>query len=528
MIKKFFSALFVFLLVFVSCPTEDNGFSESGFISQEDLNVKGLYGNYYEIFVGSFYDSDNDGIGDFKGIIQKLDYLNDGNPDSATSLNIDGIWLMPIGPSGTYHKYDCDNYKAIDPSYGTMKDFENFIKECNERGVRVIVDLVVNHTSINHPWFLAAKNGNSKYMNYYVLYDEKAHSRTYRLGQTGKYYEAVFWDAMPDLNYDNPELKKEFESIIDFWLEKGVSGFRLDAVKHIYESDPLTTDIREKNIEWLDWFTSYARSKKSNVYVIGEVWGDNDTIIDYYRGNPSSLFSFPSQNQIPLVFRDAPAHEFAEFVVNWNAAIKTNYSEGIDGVCIGSHDVERYPDMVGRDPRKIKLSMSILQFMPGNPFHYYGEELGMTAKKGKDENLRGPMIWSRSNSVGETYGPEGNDEPYWKESSVEEQLADPDSILRFYIDTYKLKNRYPQVHWGTPSLITTTEPEAISAYKLAVRAGETELAVVHNVSESEKTVTIPGAESIGGSLNAAGNSAKPELSGSILTIPAYTTAIIEL
>jgi glycosidase len=483
---------------------------------------KGQYGNYYEIFVGSFYDSNNDGMGDLKGVIQKLDYLNDGNPNSNTSLHIDGIWFMPINPSPSYHKYDVTDYKAIDPRYGTMQDFEDLIAACNSRGIRVIIDLVVNHTSTGHNWFVQARNGNATYQAYYNIANNKVNNNYYSLGSTGKWYEAVFWDQMPDLNYDNPAVKTEMQSIVDFWIAKGVAGFRLDAVKHVY-------DNQAKNIEWLRWFTDYCKSKKADVYIVGEVWDSESTIQNYYTGGITSNFNFPAaQNYIPTYVRNAPARNFAQFVVNWNVTIKTKNSAAIDAPFLTNHDIDRFATTIGTDSTRLKMAAAMLLFMPGNPFIYYGEELGMTGDLPKDENVRGPMIWSKTSNTGKTNGPPGNDKPYWNVSGVAEQLGDANSILRFYIDALKLKNRYPAIHWGSPSMITTTAENSISAYRINTGADEKDLAVVHNLSGSGQTVTISGASVIGGTLSASGAAAaKPTLSGNSLTMPAYTTAVIE-
>ena len=495
-------------------------------------NEKGKYGNYYEIFVGSFYSSNNNGRGDIRGIINKIDYLNDGNPNSDTSLHIDGIWLMPINPSPSYHKYDVRDYKAIDSGYGSMKDFEDLIAACNERGIRVIIDLVVNHTSAQHTWFQQARSGNAAYQAYYNISNTKINNYYwYPLGTTGKYYEAVFWDQMPDLNYDNPAVKREMESIIDFWLGKGVAGFRLDAVQHIYEihgSGSNRTQDHAKNIEWLRWFTDYCKSKKSDVYIVGEVWNSETVIQNYYSSGIPSNFNFSAaQDKIPTYVRYTPAKNFAEYVVNWNAGIRSKNSTAIDAPFMNNHDINRFPAIIGTDSTRLKMAASMLLFMPGNPFLYYGEELGMTGA-GNDESKRGPMMWSRTDTTGKTSGPGGNNSPYWTASSVADQLPDKDSILRFYIDALKLKNEYPSIHWGTPSLITTSASDSISAYRINGKPEEKDLAVVHNLSANSQTVTVSGVSALGGTLSAAGaTAAKPSLSGASLTMPAYTTAVLE-
>ena len=495
----------------------------SGTGTETDDLLKEEFGNYYEIFVGSFYDSDNDGMGDLRGVIQKLDYLNDGNPNSDTSLHINGIWFMPINPSPSYHKYDVKNYMDIDPAYGTIEDFEDLIAACKNRGIRIITDLVVNHTSTQHPWFIAAKNGDAVYQAYYNIADTKVNNGYYSLGSTGKFYEAMFWDQMPDLNYDNPAVKTEMQKIVDFWIGKGVAGFRLDAVKHIYNN-------QAKNIEWLRWFVDYCRSKKSDIYIVSEVWDSNESaILAYYESGVPSSFNFrAAEYYIPRYLRGTvTANGFARFVVDWDGKIKNKNPAAIDAPFLTNHDIDRFATTISTDSTKLKMAVSMLLFMPGNPFIYYGEELGMTGDLPKDENVRGPMIWSRTDNTGKTDGPSANDKPYWNESSVAEQLADADSILRFYIDALKLKNRFPAIHAGTPSLLTTTAADSISAYKLSSGTNGRNLAIVHNLSGTSQTVTIDGASILGGTLTAESASAvKPSLSGDSLTMPAYTSAII--
>jgi alpha-amylase len=343
------------------------------------------------------------------------------------------------------------------------------------------------------------------------------------LGSTGKFYEAMFWDQMPDLNYDNPAVKTEMQKIVDFWIGKGVAGFRLDAVKHIYNN-------QAKNIEWLGWFVDYCRSKKSDIYIVSEVWDSNESaILAYYESGVPSSFNFrAAEYYIPRYLRGTvTANGFARFVVDWDGKIKNKNPAAIDAPFLTNHDIDRFATTIGTDSTKLKMAVSMLLFMPGNPFIYYGEELGMTGDLPKDENVRGPMIWSRTDNTVKTDGPSANDKPYWNESSVAEQLADADSILRFYIDALKLKNRFPAIHAGTPSLLTTTAADSISAYKLSSGTNGRNLAIVHNLSGTSQTVTIDGASILGGTLTAESASAvKPSLSGDSLTMPAYTSAII--
>ena len=255
------------------------------------------YRTFYEIFVYSFWDSNGDGIGDLAGVTQKLDYLNDGDPATDSDLGINGIWLMPVMPSNTYHKYDVKDYMAIDPVYGSMEDFEKLVAECGQRGINVIIDLVMNHTSSAHPWFVEAadylKNlGDGEpdpeacpYVDYYNFHKGIQSGYT-RLGETDWYYEAGFWSEMPDLNLNNENVRKEFEEICRFWLEKGVAGFRLDAVKEFVSGDT------EANVEILTWFNDMVKGISPDAYLVGEAWLPQTEYAQYYASGIDSFFDF--------------------------------------------------------------------------------------------------------------------------------------------------------------------------------------------------------------------------------------------
>ncbi|MBE9472169.1 MAG: alpha-amylase, partial [Chloroflexi bacterium] len=189
---------------------------------------------FYEIFVRSFYDSDGDGVGDLNGLIEKLDYLNDGDPATTDDLGVTGLWLMPISQSPSYHGYDVADYLTVDDEYGTNEDFRRLMEEAHKRDIRVIVDLVLNHTSSQHPWFQSARDDvDSPYRDFYVWSEENPGYKSPWGGQvwhrtSSGYYYGIFWEGMPDLNYDNPAVTTEMEEVIRFWLEDmGADGFRL-------------------------------------------------------------------------------------------------------------------------------------------------------------------------------------------------------------------------------------------------------------------------------------------------------------
>ena len=265
------------------------------------------YRTYYEVFVYSFYDSDDDGIGDIKGLTEKLDYINDGDDSTTDDLGLNGLWLMPIMPSTTYHKYDVIDYCDIDPEYGTLEDFKALVEECHNRDMTVIIDFVMNHTSSQHEWFLTAceylqgldgkepSESECPYLGYYNFSKEKVADYYYQVPGTDWYYEGKFWSEMPDLNLENEAVRQEFSDIVDFWLEMGVDGFRLDAAKEYY------SDNTTANIEVLTWFNDMVKEKKEDAYIVAEVWTEADVYAKYYESGIDSVFDFGFANSDGLI-----------------------------------------------------------------------------------------------------------------------------------------------------------------------------------------------------------------------------------
>ena len=240
----------------------------------------------YEIFVASFQDSGGDGIGDLQGVIDRLDYLQ--------SLGVRQIWLMPIHPSPSYHKYDVLDYYAVDPSYGTLDDFDRLTAACKERGIRVILDLVLNHSSSSHPWFLAACDDKffsrtGETTDWYVFYQEEGNAR-HKISGCAWWYEGQFGSHMPDFNLDSESLRAEFGNIIAFWQSHGVGGFRLDAVTSYY------TGANASTADFLRFVCETAKANDPDCYLVGEAWTDEATILTLYESGIDSLFNFPASD----------------------------------------------------------------------------------------------------------------------------------------------------------------------------------------------------------------------------------------
>ncbi len=249
---------------------------------------------FYEIFVRSFYDSDGDGIGDLNGITQKLDYLNDGDTETSTDLGITGIWLMPFYPTPSYHGYNVMDYYDINPEYGTMEDFIAFLDAAHERGIRVIIDLVLNHTSHLHPWFVEAGNPASPYHDWYI-WSNFDPGYTGSWGQQvwfphlGRYFYSTFSAGMPDLNYTNPDVTEQMLEVVRFWLEDvGVDGFRIDAAKHIIEEGTVQANSNSTH-EWWEDIRPSITMIDTEALILGEVWENTEITAEYLQGDEFDL-----------------------------------------------------------------------------------------------------------------------------------------------------------------------------------------------------------------------------------------------
>jgi len=471
--RKFlvFFALLAVIFLFTSCVTE---------ITQPTRQDN--YFNVYQIFVGSFYDSDGDGIGDLRGITMKLDYIGE-------ILGADAIWLTPINPSPTYHKYDVTDYTAIDPDFGTLQDFKDLIEAANERGIAVIKDLVVNHTSTEHPWFQNALEEiqyqkDFHYFNYYNFTHIRQPSH-YPAGG-GFYYEAVFWSGMPDLNWDNADVRREFEEIVKFWLDLGVAGFRLDAAKHIYEND------HAANIAFWTWFAEMCRAVDPNVYLVAEVWDTDSVMVPYYLSGLESLMNFTFAGANGIITNSINrqnGNDLAFNIERYDTIIRRHNENAINAVFISNHDMDRSAEYFGGDEEKMKLAVAIQLLIPGNSFIYYGEEIGMTGR-GRDENKRAPMVWSLTDQTGQTNPPQNATYVPVMSEGVAEQLAREDSLLNYYRAILEIKNRHPAIARGIPTRLPTTPINRfIGAYM--VTHGETSLIIVHNLSPQPQTAIFP-------------------------------------
>lgn len=458
-------------------------------INTHELNIiDDNYRNVYEIMPFSFCDGNGDKSGDIQGIISKLSYIKD--------LGFNAIWLTPVQPSPTYHKYDTTDYYDIDPDFGTMADYEQLIEECHKMGIDVYMDLVVNHTSNYHPWFTEMTDylrtlvpgeipsaSDCKYINYYVLQKEGG-SGFSKIAGTQYYYECQFWTGMPDLNLDSPIVRQEIDKIVKFWLDKGVDGFRLDAVTSYY------TGNDEKNIEFLTWLNKCVKEKKPDAYIVGECWTNSVTYAKYYQSGVDSFFNFDfaiHSGTIANTLKFGSAKGYANKIVSIKDMIDANSSTAIDAGFTTNHDNDRLAGALPGAKGKLKMAQAMAMMIGGSYYLYYGDEIGMKGS-GDDENKRAPMQW-----VEDPYGSGmclgcTTKEIKHTNGTVASHLEDKDSLYYYVQQAVSIRNMFPEIARGETSVISECTNEDVVVLKKSYN-GE-ELLIVMNISENANTVDL--------------------------------------
>ena len=499
------------------------------------LTRDGFCRTTYEVFVYSFCDSDGDGIGDLPGLLSKLDYINDGSPAEGDDLEMTGLWLMPVFPSNTYHKYDVTDFTGIDPAYGTPEDMDALLAACHERGMTVILDLPVNHTSTAHPWFQEAAEylrslppgreavkEECPYVWYYQFAREQ-YDGYVPLPDSEWYYEARFWSEMPDLNLTTGEVRQELKDVIDFWLDRGVDGFRLDAVTSYYTDNP------EAGIEFTRWLTETAKERKPSAYIVGEAWADQNTYARFYRSGIDSLFDFAFAGRDGIISRimngTADLRYFAEAMVQEEELYASMNPLYVNAPFYTNHDMDRGAEyFVGDDGTKAKIAEALNLLMTGNAFIYYGEELGMKGA-GRDENRRAPMYWSDDpHAPGMCAGPAGLDEIRMEYGSLEKQISDPDSIFSYLREAVRIRESLPAVSKGRTVRVPELEEESFVGFlrEYSVDQGADSVLVLINTGDTEVTRRLPDSVARYTDLRAAlyTGDRNARLNGREITIPA--------
>ncbi|MBL8154138.1 MAG: alpha-glucosidase C-terminal domain-containing protein [Anaerolineae bacterium] len=494
---------------------------------------------FYEIFVRSFQDSDGDGVGDLQGVISKLDYLNDGDPNTNTDLGVTGIWLMPIMESPSYHGYDVTDYMKVEPDYGTNDDFKQLMAEAHKRGIAVIVDMVLNHTSRDHAWFKDAQTPGSTHDQWYRW----SITKPAQIGPWGqqvwysrgnRYYYAVFWDGMPDLNLRNPAVTQTLFDVARFWLEDlGADGFRMDAIRYLVE-DGNTLASSEGNFTWLKKWNDYINSLDPQALTIGEVWTNSFEVSKYVPGDIDVAFEFDLARGI----LDAVNNGSSGALVPVLERAQRLYPAGQYASFVTNHDQNRLMTEVNEDVGRAQAAAAILLTTPGVPFLYYGEEIGMIGAK-PDECIRTPMQWDASKPHAAFIS--------GKRCSTNEadfnlaaQADDPASLFNLYRSFIHLRNANPALRVGTLSLV---ESDSMALLAFVRQSQEQNVLVVINLSAkpvSDYQLSLAASNLAEGAsatlLWGEGSAAAPPIDSSggfaaytpLAEIPAHSAVIIQI
>jgi len=493
---------------------------------------------FYEVFVRAFEDSDGDGNGDLKGLISQLDYLNDGDPATTTDLGVTGLWLMPVMEGNTYHGYHVTDFKQVEADYGTNDDFKMLVEEAHQRGIAVIVDLIINHTSNQHPWFIEAQKPGSSYYSWYIWsltnprYPGPWGQRVWHEA-AGRYYYGVFNGLLPDLNLTNPDVTQAVYDFADFWLtDMGVDGFRLDAVKHLVEMGR-TQENTEGTLNWLTAWNAHIKSVKPDVFTVGEVQSSSFITSLYVPERLDTTFEF----ELAGAIADAVNRRSTSNLENVQLQLLERFAPGQYAAFLSNHDFNRILNVFNENVGKAKVAASILLTQPGVPFLYYGEEIGMIGVK-PDECIRVPFQWDATERVA-PFMQGKNCETNEGTANVVTQTNEPDSLLNHYRTLIHLRNNHAALRVGEFTMVDSIS-DAI--YSFIRESADERLLVVINLSD--ETVTdyalslTSGIATIGevNLLFGEGEPSSPTMTAEggfanylpVPELPAYSTLIIEL
>lgn len=426
-----------------------------------DNSIDDNYRAYYQIMPYSYSDSNGDGVGDLKGIIDKIDYIAD--------LNYTGIYLNPVCSAYSYHKYDVMDYYAIDSQFGTLDDFDTLVSTAHAKGLKVLFDLVINHTSNRHPWFKAASQAalagetDNQYYKYYNFSSTYPGSGWHVLTGSNPaiYFEGQFYDGMPDLNLqsvlDDPtcELGNELSNIMAFWITSHkVDGFRLDAVTSYF------TGNITKNTAFLTWINSTCKALNKDFYIVGEgSWADNATEnTTYQTSGVDSFFNFANRTTVGPVGASITKANVSKLETFMRKSWSVAGTSGIPANFIGNHDVGRLVGACGgrSNLERAKLGHAFLQLLPGASYNYYGDEIGMAVplNKAGDPDLRLHMNWGDSHVCSDPPGAcayqEATTYPY---PSAALQLQDDTSLLSYVKKINFLRKQFPEIARGSSELL---------------------------------------------------------------------------
>jgi maltose alpha-D-glucosyltransferase/alpha-amylase len=488
---------------------------------------------FYELHVKAFYDSDGDGIGDFRGLTEKLDYLQD--------LGIDCLWILPFYPSPLRDDgYDISDFYNVHPSYGTLADFKAFLRAAHHRGIRVITDLVMNHTSDQHPWFQDARRSpDSRYRNYYVWNQTNQKYRDARVIFTdtersnwtwdvdaGAYYWHRFFSHQPDLNYDNPQVRRAMLRVLRFWLDLGVDGFRMDAVPYLYEREGTNCENLPETHAFLQEVRQEVdRTHPGRVLLCEANQWPQDVRAYFGYGNECHMaFNFPVMPRIFMSLRSEDRLPIVDIIertpgipasCQWGLFLRNHDELTLEMVTDEERDYmyrefaadprmklnlgirRRLAPLMWNGRKQIELLTCLLLTLPGSPIIYYGDELGMgdNIYLGDRNGVRTPMQWNGDRNAGfsradiaQLYSPLVMDPVYgYQAVNVEAQQRTPSSLLSWTKRMIRARKRYSVFGRGS---IEFLDPENRKVLAYLRSDGEQTVLVVANLSRFSQPVEL--------------------------------------
>jgi glycosidase len=452
----------------------------------------------YEVFVRSFFDSNGDGVGDLDGLIEKLDYLNDGDPKTTTDLGVTCLWLMPIMQAESDHGYDVTDYFKVERDYGTNADFRRLMPEAHKRGIRIIIDLVLNHTSDQNLWFIdAASNPQSPYRDWYIFsktdpgYAGPWGEQVWHPLPNGQgFYYGIFDKSMPDLNYRDPAVTAEMKKVAQYWLTTmDADGFRLDAVKHLIEDGQVQENTPE-TLAWLKDYGGYVRQVKPDSFTVGEVSGaTTDTLEQYEPDLLDEYFHFVFAQQTLNAAQIGIGRPWSQVL---GGAVDRLPDERF-ATFLTNHDQTRTGTALNGNVDAEKMAAFLLLTAPGTPFIYYGEEIGMMGTK-PDPRIRTPMQWSGGPGGGFTTGtPWEPPQADWRTRTVAAQRADPASLWHTYQQLVTLRVANPALNGGTYAPLRANSVNVVAFTRTA--PGQQVLVIANLGRTPTGNLTITGAQS---------------------------------
>lgn len=485
---------------------------------------------FYEIFVGSFSDSDGDGIGDLRGIINRMDYLNDGDDSSGKSLGVEGIWLSPIFESPSYHKYDVTDYYKIDEKFGTMEDLKELVELCHERNIKIILDLVINHTGSQNEWFKeycsARRHGetDNEYYDFYTTNDSiKNGNRVfYQIPSGEEFYEGNFSSEMPELNYDNEKVRERMLEVANYYLtDIDVDGFRFDAAKYLYFGET------ERNVEFWTWYMDEIRKIKPDTYCVAEVW-DSDSMTMSYAPclNCFDFTMAATDGLISSTTKHGDVNKYTSYVEDYINQVSQKNELTTFVPFISNHDMDRAAGYMTLASGFAKMAANLYILGPGSPFIYYGEEIGIKGSRGSantDANRRVAMLWGDEDTI---KNPEGTTFEQEKQTNgtVAEQMLKEDSLYTYYKELIMLRKANPEISLGECKSLNLKDTK-VGGFEFSYEGKK--VYVLHNTSGSSATVDLSGyGFSLAQGITSVMGIEDASLEGDVLTIGAQTSVVL--